>query len=154
MPPRRVSVVLVSCLALLGTGCGAASQADSAKNFTGEPKAVATTIDDLQKAGRKRDADKICGELLSNALATKIRETSKKTCVSAVKESLKDVDAFDLEVVKNGVTISGTTATAKVKSQKAGSGDDNRIDTLQLVKEDQRARGKTVQRWKVSALAG
>jgi hypothetical protein len=145
---RRVSVVSLSLLAVAAGGCGSATK-DSAGNFKGEPKAVATAVDDLQEAGSKRDADKICGELLSTALVEKIKATSKQTCEKALKESLKDVDAFKLEVVKNGITITGTTATAKVKSE-SGTGD--RTDTLQLVKEPQRRGGKTEQVWKLSAL--
>lgn len=148
---RRASAVALSLLAVGAAGCGSTTK-DSAGNFTGEPKAVASAIDDLQSAGSKRDADKICGELLSAALVEKIKAASKQTCEKALKESLKDVDAFKLEVVKNGITVTGTTATAKVKTESGTDGD--RRDTIQLVKEPQRRGGKTEQVWKLSALAG
>lgn len=147
---RRLSVVSASLLAVAAVGCGSTTK-DSADSFTGEAKQVATTIDDLQQAGKKRDADKICGEILSTAMSASIAKQSKKSCNAAMKQTLKDVDSSSLKVVKNGIAINGTTATAKVKSK---SGTADRIDTIQLVKEGQRAGGKTVQKWKVSALAG
>jgi hypothetical protein len=155
MSLRRLPVLVLPVLALVAGGCGASNK-DSAKDFKGEPKQVATAIEDLQTAGSKRDASKICGELLSTSLVAKIEQaaksTGKSTCTAAVKESLKDVDAFELQVVKNGIAITGTTATAKVKSS-SGTNDD-KIDTLQLVKEKQRQGGKDTLRWKISALAG
>ncbi|WP_354699442.1 hypothetical protein DSM112329_05159 [Paraconexibacter sp. AEG42_29] len=147
---RRPSAVAASLLAVLAVGCGS-STSESADSFKGEPKAVATAIDDLQDASSRRDADEICSELLSAALVEKIRASSKQSCDDAVKDSLRDVDAFKLEVVDNGIVVSGTTATAKVRSE---AGKDEQVDTLQLVKEAQRRGGKTEQRWKVSALAG
>ncbi|MCW2997735.1 MAG: nuclear transport factor 2 family protein [Solirubrobacterales bacterium] len=150
MVSRRLPAVCLTLVALLAGGCGAASK-DSAKNFTGEAQQVATTIDDLQAAGRKRDGQEICSRYLATALVERIRANGRRTCESTLDESLKDVDSFDLEVVKRGVTVSGRTATAKVKS---ASGKHDRVDTLQLVKEPRRTGGKTVQVWKISALAG
>ena len=150
MTARRPLLAAATLTCLLAAGCGSATE-DQASKFSGEPKAVATTIDDLQDAGSRRDADDIC-KLMSAQLIARIRAASKQSCNDAVKESLKDVDAFKLEVEKNGITISGTTATAKVRTE-SGTKDD-REDTLQLVKEDQREGGKTVQKWKLSALAG
>lgn len=155
MSRSRRAVTVLPVLALVATGCGS-STADSAKNFKGEPKAVAQAIDDLRTAGEKRDASKICGELLATKLVDAItaasKTTGKSTCTAAVKESLKDVDSFKLDVVKNGITITGTTATAKVRTESGK--DDNHLDTLQLVKETQRRGGKNVQVWKIAALAG
>ncbi|MCW3015439.1 MAG: nuclear transport factor 2 family protein [Solirubrobacterales bacterium] len=145
----RLPAVSLTLVALIAGGCGAASK-DSAKNFSGEAKQVATTIEDLQAAASKRDATKICSQYLATALVDKIKAHGKSTCETTLKESLKDVDSFELEVVKKGVTVTGTTATAKVKS---ASGKDDRVDTLQLVKEPQRTGGKTVEIWKISALA-
>jgi hypothetical protein len=146
---RRLPAVSLAFVALLAGGCGAASK-DSAKNFTGEAKQVATTIEDLQTAASKHDATKICSQYLATALVDKIKAHGKRTCDATLKESLKDVDNFELQVVKQGVTVTGTTATAKVKS---ASGKNDRVDTLQLVKEPQRTGGKTVEIWKISALA-
>lgn len=148
---RRASAVALSLLAVGAAGCGSTTK-DSAGNFKGEPKAVASAVDDLQSAGRDRNSGKMCGELFSAALVARIKAASKQTCEKALDESLKDVDGFKLEVVKNGITINGTTATAKVKTQ-SGT-DDHRQDTIQLVKEPQRRGGRTEQVWKLSTLAG
>lgn len=155
MSRRRCAVAVLPVLMLVAGGCGSTS-GNSAKDFKGEPKAVAQTIDDLRDAGQKKDASKICGELLASALVTKIeaaaKNTGRSTCTAQVKEALKDVDSFKLDVVKNGITITGTTATAKVKTESGK--DDNHLDTLQLVKETQRRGGRNTQVWKIAALAG
>lgn len=145
-----MSAVVLTLLALLVSACGAASS-DSAKNFGGEAKAVATTIDDLAKAGRKRDGDQICSRYLSSALVAKIKQSANTTCKSAVDQSLKDVDSFDLKVVDKGIKVMGSTATATVTSD---SGTGKRTDMLQLVKEPSTSGGRTTQVWKLSALAG
>jgi hypothetical protein len=120
------------------SGCAAATK-DSAKDFTGERKAVAQTVEDLQSASRKHDGAKICSQLLAPALAAKIKAASKDACDTAVKDSLADADSFELQVQK--VTISGANATAVVKSE---GGDKDRVDTLALVKD----RGA----WKIATL--
>lgn len=147
---RCLPALALTFVALLLGACGAAS-GDSAGDFSGEAKQVVRTIDDLQDAGRKRDAEQICSRFLATPLVEKINANGKRTCASTLDESLKDVDAFDLKVVKNGVTVTGDTATAKVRS---ASGSKDRTDTLQLVREPQRRGGKTAQVWKLSALAG
>jgi hypothetical protein len=148
---RRLSAVSIAVAALLASGCGAADSEDSAKKFDGPAKGVATTIEDLQDAGRKGDAEEICSRYLATALVDQIKANGKRTCESTLDESLKDVDAFDLEVVDKGISISGKTATVKVKSD-AGTG--SRIDTISLVQEPRTSGGKTTQVWKLSALAG
>ncbi len=148
---RRLPVVCLPLLAVLASGCGAASGTDSAKKFSGAEKDVASTIEDLQDAARKGDAEEICNRYLATTLVNAVKTNGKRTCASTLDESLKDVDAFDLEVVDKGITISGKTATAKVKSD-AGTG--SRIDTLTLVQEPRTSGGKTTQVWKLSALAG
>ena len=125
--PLRLLPVLVT-VALTLSACGQTSK-DSAKDFKGDQKAVAQTVEDLQKASSKGDQDRIC-ELLAPALVTKIKAASKGTCPDAVSDALRDSDSFELQVKK--VAISGTTATATVESDAAG--DDKRTDTLQLVK--------------------
>lgn len=148
---RRLSVVLLAAGALLAGGCGASSSKNSAKKFSGQEKVVASTVEDIQSAGRKGDAEELCSRYLATALVTAIKTSGKRTCASTLNESLKDVDAFDLQVVDKGVTITGKTATVKVKSD-AGTG--SRIDTLTMVQEPRTSGGKTMQVWKLSALQG
>ncbi len=150
MVRRSAPAALLTLVALSATACGQATN-NSADDFSGEAKAVATTIDDLADAGRNRDGEEICSRYLAQGLVAKISTSQNKTCKTAIEESLKDVDSFDLEVVKKGITVNGTTATAKVKSD---SGTSKRTDTLQLVKEPRTSGGKTTQVWKLNALAG
>jgi hypothetical protein len=135
--PIRLAALLVALPLTLGA-CGQA-QKDSAKDFTGEQKAVAQTVEDLQKASRKGDEGKICDDLLAPALVAKVKTASKDTCENALNDALRDVDAFELQVKK--VAVNGSTATATVTSD---TGPKDRTDTLQLVKD----RGA----WKISTL--
>jgi hypothetical protein len=129
--PFRVLPVLVAA-ALTLSACGQTTK-DSAKDFQGEEKAVAQTVEDLQSASSKGDEDEICDEILVADLANKIkaRATKKqKTCADVLKDSLRDADSFELQVKK--VAVNGTTATATVESDAAG--DDKVTTTLALTK--------------------
>jgi outer membrane lipoprotein-sorting protein len=127
--PLRI-VALLATLPLVLSACGQATK-DSAEDFQGEQKAVAQAVEDLQSASSKKDGqDKICTQLLAPALVTQIKTASKATCQSALKDTLRDADTFDLTVEK--VVVDGDKATATVTSD-AGGGKD-RTDTLELVK--------------------
>jgi len=106
-------------------GCGVTKKSKSAGAFTGEKKAVATVIDDLANAGKARDAKKICDSVLARELVARLVD-----CQKAIKDQLKDADTFGLTATS--VTIAGTTATAKVKSQFGGN---DRIEALRFVKQ-------------------
>lgn len=126
-PTRLAGLLLVLPLAL--SACGQATK-DSANDFQGAQKAIAQTVEDLQSAGRKSDTDKICSKLLAPALVAKIKSASSGTCQKALKDALTDTDSYELQVKK--VTITGNTANAVVESS---GGNENRTDTLQLVKD-------------------
>ncbi len=126
--PVRIVALLVA-LPLALSACGQSSK-DSAGDFQGEQKAVAQTVEDLQKAASKSDEGKICDDLLAPALIARIKTASKTTCQSALNDALTDSDSFELQVKK--VAIDGTTATAIVESDATGS--TKRRDTLQLTK--------------------
>ena len=117
--------------ALAMAGCGAAGK-DSAKDFKGERRAVAQTIEDLQKAGRDDDAKTICDDLLAKPVVARLqaRPGAKKDCATALGDSLDDADTFEMTV--KSVTITGDRATAVVRSD---AGDKDRTDTLSLVRE-------------------
>ncbi|WCB96806.1 hypothetical protein DSM104299_05574 [Baekduia alba] len=133
---RLAALLCLSALTL--TACGQTDD-DSSSDFKGDQKAVAQTVEDLQKASKKRDETKICADLLAPALVTKIKTASKGTCEKVLKDALRDVDSWELDVKK--VAIDGTSATATVQSD---TGKDNRTDTLTLVKVDNT--------WKISEL--
>ncbi|HWH96546.1 MAG TPA: nuclear transport factor 2 family protein [Baekduia sp.] len=125
--PTRLAALLVALPLALGA-CGQ-TEKDSAKDFTGDQKAVAQTVEDLQKASRKNDEAKICNDLLAPALVAKIKTASKGTCEQALKDALQDADSYELQVKK--VAIEGTSATATVTSD---TGPKDRTDTLALAK--------------------
>src|SRR5436309_441161 len=110
--PRLAALALLPALAL--GACGQTAK-DSAGDFKGDQKAVAQVVEDLQDAGRKGDAGKICTDLLTPALVTRIQQASSGKCDSVLKDALSDADAFELQVQK--VTITGDRADAVVQSQ-------------------------------------
>jgi hypothetical protein len=133
---RTALALLVA--ALLLSSCGAAAPRDSAKDFKGAERDVATAVEDVEDAARKADAGALCTKLLSPSLLTML-ETQGTNCKTAVREAFKDADSLDLTV--KDVTINGEKATAKVTS---GTGSDEKSDTLELEKS-----GAT---WKISSL--
>lgn len=143
MPAARPLALALLATTFAASGCAAASK-DSAKDFTGESRAVATTVEDFQDAARKGDEDRICGKLLATALVRRIEAAGKGgtgTCATALHESLRDADQFELQVKK--VNVTGTTATAIVRSEGGHTPHDS---TLQLVKQG------TPAGWKISAI--
>lgn len=142
--------VVLSCLAAaaLAVGGCASPAKDSAKNFSGEQKAVATAVEDFQDAAQKSDEDKICKDLITPALAKTI-ESAKSgngskvgaNCADRLHDSLRDADNFEIQVKK--VVVSGTSATATVHSQ---GGHDDFTEQIQLQKTG------TPVRWRISAL--
>jgi hypothetical protein len=128
---------VVLALALAGCGGQGRENTDSAQEFTGEQKAVATTVEDLQKAAKERDGRKICGDLITAKLRDAISDSN---CGEAVDDAIRETDEVDLEVTK--VTISGTTATALVEEETGE--DESRTRTLELEK----AAG----RWRIAEL--
>ncbi len=132
----RATAALCLVAAVLA-GCGAASQ-DSAKEFEGEERVVAVTVEDLEDAARRDQPARICERLLARTLVQRLRRAGTN-CRTAVNEALDDADAFDLTV--EDITIRGTTATVKVTS---GTGSDEKTDTLLLERE-----GRA---WKIASL--
>jgi hypothetical protein len=132
----RMPVVLC-VLALVLSACGATPR-DSARDFSGAKRGVASTVEDLEDAARKDDPGRLCTTLLTDGLLTALKKQGTN-CVTATKQAFKDADSLDLTV--DEVTISGNTATAKVTS---GTGSKEKTDTLELERD-----GTT---WKVSAL--
>jgi hypothetical protein len=114
---------------LLLAGCGQAQT--SANEFEGDEKAVAQTIEDLQAAAQGRKPAEICSDILSRALADKLKSTGND-CVREMEKVTSDADDFELEVTE--VSVTGTTATATVKARKGG--DDDAETTFSLARED------------------
>ena len=120
-------LVLLCVLALSVAACGAESR-DSTEDFTGDERAVATAVEDLESAARDDDSEAVCTKLLAETLLTRL-EQRDANCESAVNDAFDDADSLDLTV--DDVTISGDTARATVTS---GTGANKKTDTLELEK--------------------
>jgi hypothetical protein len=143
MTRLRLTTAGLLAAALLASGCAGASK-DSTKDFQGEARQVAVTIEDYQDAARKSDEEKICNDLLAPDLVRAIEAAGKGgrgSCPDHLKDSLRDVDSFEITVKK--VDVSGTRATATVKSE---GRDEDRTDTMTLVKAG------TPPRWRIATV--
>ena len=126
---RSLARLLPLALAAVLAGCGQAPT--SANDFKGTEKAVAQTIEDLQSDAQNRKPSAICRDVLSRALADKLKSAGND-CAGEMEKITGDADDFELKVTD--VTVTGDTATAKVKARR---GDDkNASTTFSLVRED------------------
>jgi len=113
---RLALAALLSALALGAVGCGAAPS--SSGSFEGARGDVAQVVTDLASAGRRKDAEKICADLLSRSLQQRAR-AGASTCADELKKAADDADDFDLTV--RSVAITGDRATAQVRQGEKGS---------------------------------
>ena len=118
--------VTLACATLALSACGA-SDTSSVERFRGAEREVAQVIEDLEAAGRSKDAEEICGRLVSRELAEQLAADGR-TCVQEMDKAASDADEFDFDV--RDVTVSGTTARAQVRE-----GDDGPTATFELARE-------------------
>jgi Putative lumazine-binding len=118
--PASRTLALLLAAAGLATGCGASSS-NSASDFSGVKKDVATTVDDLESAAKKSDEVKICRDLLTPSLIATLRAANKSSCDTAVNDAIKDADTFDMTV--KSVNVTGNAATAVVDSKRKSTDD-------------------------------
>ena len=111
---RRIAIA--AALALGAAGCTTASTGSSSK-FTGAQGDVAKVVSDLQQAGQRKDAQKICTQILAQQLVQQL-SAAGTSCQVEMKKAIDDADDFDLTV--QNVTINGNQATAQVKRGKNG----------------------------------
>jgi hypothetical protein len=141
---RRMRTVaglsLIAALALAGCA-GQSSNEDSSSDFSGEQRAVASVVEDLQSAAEDSDERKICSDLIVAELRDAIAESGNAaTCVAAMEGALKDTDQSDLTVRR--VTVNGNEATAVVRAKL--SDDADRDESIEL--------RKVAGAWKISQL--
>jgi hypothetical protein len=135
----RARAVMPAALAVaLVAGCASSGSVDSSKDFRGEQRLVAATVEDLESAASDGDEGEICRELLARSLAGRLARAGR-SCVQTVEDAIKDADSSDLTV--RSVRINGTRATAAVKED---LGDADRVATVRLVKEGRRWRITTL----------
>lgn len=131
-------------LAILGvlflTGCGAgASESSSVEKFkSGDERAVAQKIEDLQEAGSRRDPEKICAEILAKSLVQEL-EAAGAGCTDEMKKAIEDADDYELDVRE--VNVTGSTATATVRR-----GDDGPTETMEFTRDGSD--------WRATSLSG
>jgi hypothetical protein len=126
---RPLLCLLALLLAAALAGC--AQTPSSTGSFKGAEKAVAQTIEQLQTSASSHKPEQICSDVLSRALVDKLK-TAGSDCVEEMDKLTGDADDYKLDV--KDVTITGTTATARVKARKGGS--DNALTTFALTRED------------------
>ena len=122
---RPLPLLLVVAIA----GCG--QPASSASDFKGAKKDVADTIEQLQTAAQNRKPEDICSDVLASGLVDKLK-TAGHDCVDEMETVTGDADDFELDVT--AVTITGATATARVKARRGGK--DDAVTSYTLARED------------------
>jgi hypothetical protein len=132
---KRLAALLAT-LAL--AGCGAQAEQSSTEEFQGEDRAVAQKIEDLEEAGKGRKPEDICSNILAASLVQQL-EAADVRCADEMEKAIDDADDFDLDV--QDVTVSGSTATARVKR-----GDDGPTVTMEFTKENGQ--------WRATSLSG
>ncbi|HXB63519.1 MAG TPA: nuclear transport factor 2 family protein [Solirubrobacteraceae bacterium] len=115
--------------ALLGLAVGACGSSVTTSGFKGEAHAVAQRVSDLQSDISAASEQNICEKDFSRAARARL-STAGSTCKAALKRQLGSIDDYELTLKK--IAVSGTTATAQVRSTWSGK---LRTSTLKLVKE-------------------
>jgi hypothetical protein len=106
---RRLTALLALLLATAAlAGCAVTNQNSSAGDFKGAERDVAQVIDDLKGT---RDPEEVCSRILTDDFAKSL-EADGHDCVDEVKATIRDTADTDIKV--DDVTISGSSATAKV----------------------------------------
>jgi hypothetical protein len=124
---RRLLVIPAAAALLALSGCGSSATSSSDVKFTGAQKDVADVVDKLATAGRRRDAQTICDDILAKQLLTELK-TAGGDCETEMKNAIQDATDYDLQV--RSVKVDGNTATAQVRQ-----GDDGKVATFTFVKE-------------------
>jgi uncharacterized protein YceK len=132
---RALAPALLLTLAVAGC-TSTTSSSSSASKFSGTEADVAKVVEDLQTAGQRKDAAKVCSQLLAKSLVTKL-DGDGTSCTQEMDHAAADADDFDLDV--RDVTVSGDSATAKVQR-----GSDGPTATFTFVRE--------ANRWKIASL--
>jgi hypothetical protein len=127
--------LLIAVLALLAlAGCGAEN--GSTDRFQGADREVADAVEDLEQAGERSRPEDICADMLARAFVDEL-EAGDTDCATEMDKAIDDADDFDLEVTD--VTVTGTEATARVRT-----GDDGPTATFEFTREGGRWRATSL----------
>ena len=130
--------MLIPLIGLAGCAPSGGTGVDTGR-FQGDAKAVAQTLDDFSAAGRKKDGQRACAELLSHRRVDALDKAAG--CRKAMEDQFGDADVFKLDV--KSIQVSGDRASARVLSDFDGH---QRASTILLVREDRRWRLDSVGR--------
>jgi copper chaperone CopZ len=133
MTPRLDRTLLAAVLgaAVLAAGCAPqqSSSSDKVSKFTGDQRAAAQAVEDLESAAQDSDEAKLCNQVLAKSFADRIGAAGGG-CVDAVNAALKDTDSVDMTV--ESVRVNGDRATARVTFE---TGKNDRQGNVTLVRE-------------------
>jgi hypothetical protein len=122
---RRAAIAAALAVALGVAGC--TSTKTTAAKFTGAQGQVAQVVADLEQAGQRKDAQKICTQIVSQALVRELSDAGT-SCQAEMKKAIDDADDYDLTV--KSVSVKGSQATAVVRR-----GSDGPTATFRFIRE-------------------
>jgi ketosteroid isomerase-like protein len=138
----RAGVTIVAAAALAIAACGGdddGEATDSAQRFDGEKRRVAQVFEDLERATKDRDIDRICDQLISPVVVEEARKAGSD-CKQGGDQRLEQeldrgggADRYDIDV--EDVRVDGDRAEAEVVYR---GGARPRRERVPLVKEDDR----------------
>ena len=131
---RTLAIAVVLALGL--SACGS-SDSDSKPSGTAQEQ-ITKVVDNLSTAGQRRDAERICKDILAKQLVEELKSAGGD-CLTEMDRAIKDATDFDLKISQ--IKVTGNSATARVRQ-----GDDGDTAVFSFVKE-----GDV---WKASALGG
>jgi hypothetical protein len=135
--PHRV--LALACLPALALGAVACGTTTSTSDFHGAEREAAQTVADLQSDVTSGERKKICERDLAAPVVTRLGGRAR--CETVVKNRLAEIDNTEIKI--ESVKVSGSTATATVKS--TYSGNKSARWTVALAKEGSR--------WKITGIS-
>jgi hypothetical protein len=134
---RRLALAaLLPAAALAASGCASAPTSDA--KFEGQQGDVAQVVTDLSAAAQRKDAQKICTDLLTRQLQQRARAQASD-CQAEIRKATDDADEFAFTV--QSVQVTGSRAQATVRQ-----GDDGPVTRMSFTREN----GS----WRIAGLGG
>jgi hypothetical protein len=138
--PASKHLLTLLCVPLSAVALAACGSAVSTSSFSGTRHEVALTISNLQADATAAEQKKVCSRDLAAPVVARLG--GQKSCETAIKNQLAEVDSLEVSVQSVQIAPGGASAIAHVKSERSGK---SRPGTVTLVKEDKS--------WKVSAVS-